>query len=271
LFGIFYGHGMLAYQRRTKILDLIREEGTVRVTALSDIFSVSEVTIRQDLEKLADDGLVEREHGGAHLGEISQQVSSLTLQHRENMPQKESIGKAAAAMVTNATSIILDAGSTTTEIARHLNGFEQLTVVTNALNIALLLGSRGGISTLMTGGEFKAPTLSLTGEKAGAFFSNVNADTVFLATAGVDARAGLTYPGFADIPVKSAMIKAAQRVVLVADSSKIGKKSLATLGPVSLVHTLITDNGISESDRNSLRKAGVEVVVAGKHASTGQS
>ncbi|MBD3239539.1 MAG: DeoR family transcriptional regulator [Chitinivibrionales bacterium] len=252
---------MLAHERRTKIYELMKEEGAVRTAALSDIFGVSEVTIRQDLDRLAADGLITREHGGAYLNTIPDQVARLALEHSENMDKKGRIGAAAAALVRNGERIVLDAGSTTTEVARAIQATE-LTVITNALNIALLLGSRPGISVMVTGGDFKAPTLSLTGEKAAAFFEGINVDKVFLATAGADLEAGLTYPGFADLPVKRAMIAAAYEVYLVADSTKIGRRSLATLGGVGLLSAVITDDGIGSDVRAGFENAGVRVIVA---------
>jgi len=253
---------MLAAQRRQKILDMLQEEGAVRVSGLSRIFGVSEVTVRKDLEKLSEQDLVARGHGGAFLNGVPEQVRTLSLQHRENMDKKARIGKAAANLIHDEERIILDAGSTTTEIARHIGHKKHLTVITNALNIALMLGSDYGIETMVTGGEFKPPTLSLTGEKAAAFLENVHVDKLFLATAGVSFDAGLTYPGFSDLPVKKAMIDAASAVYLVADSTKIGKKSLATLGGVALIDFLITDEGIEDRVRRDFEKAGVQIVVA---------
>lgn len=252
---------MSAHERRTRIYELIREEGTARVASLSELFGVSEVTIRQDLEKLSREGLVTREHGGAYLNSIPDQVRTLSLQRADNMDAKARIGAAAAKLVSSGDRIILDAGSTVTEVARCIEATD-LTVITNALNIALLLGSRPGVETMVTGGEFKAPTLSLTGEKAAAFFGNINVDKVFLATAGIDPDAGLTFPGFADIPVKRAMIEAAREVYLVADATKIGKRNLASLGNVDLLTAFVTDSGITDETRQAFEDRGVQVIVA---------
>lgn len=219
---------MLASERRAKILEMLTEEGSVRTSQLSRVFGVSEVTIRQDLEKLGADVRVTRAHGGAHLSNIPQQVGSLVLARTQNMDRKTAIGAAAASLVLPGSRVIIDAGTTTTELARAITA-TPLTVLTNALNIALMLGSRPDIEVLVSGGEFKAPTLSLTGEKAAAFFENVNVDTLFLATAGVDLEAGLTYPGFADLPVKRAMVKAARAWC----SSPIQPRSVIALSPAS--------------------------------------
>lgn len=253
---------MLALQRRRKILELLEEEGSARVSSLSRIFKVSEPTVRQDLVKLEEEGSIVREHGGAFLKSVPQQVKSLSLRHLENMDRKIRIGRKAAEFVHSEDSLILDAGSTTTEVARNLVSCRNLMVVTNALNIALLLGTEQSNSIMVTGGEFKAPTLSLTGEKAAAFFAQIHVNKCFLAAGGVSLESGLSYPGLNDLPVKKAMIEAASEVYLVADSTKIGKASFATLGPIEMVHVLITDDGISAADRGALEARGVKVVVA---------
>ena len=255
-------NSLLATDRRERILDMIREDGNVKVVVLSKIFRVSEVTIRQDLEKLEQEGYLEREHGGAYLKDIGNQVKSFSLQHKENMELKAKIGKKAGEFIKDGDCIILDSGTTTTEIARQLLQRQNLTVITNALNIAWLLGAEPGISVIMTGGEFKAPTLSLTGEKAADFFRGLHADKLFLATAGISLKSGLTYPSLSDLVVKKAMIDSADVVYLVADSTKIGKSSLASLGAMSLIDYLITDEGIKEKDKQVFKENEIEFIIA---------
>ncbi len=253
---------MLAQHRRLKIIELIQEEGSARVSNLSKIFNVSEPTIRQDLEKLEKEGHILREHGGAYLRSIPQQVKSLSLQHSENIEKKKLIGKKAAEFIKNDDAIILDSGSTITEVAKNLLHKSNLKIITNSLNIALLLGSYYSFEILMTGGEFKAPTLSLTGEKAALFFENIYVDKLFIATGGISHEAGLTYPGFNDLAVKKAMIESANEVYLIADSTKIGKTSFASLGGIELIDFFITDDGIGESDKLNFEKKGVKVIIA---------
>jgi DeoR/GlpR family transcriptional regulator of sugar metabolism len=253
---------LLGEARRAKILEWLQEEGSARVRSLAEAFEVSEVTMRQDLEKLETDGHIVREHGGAFLKSVTQQVRSMALQHLENMEAKRRIGRAAAALVNDGETIILDSGSTTTEVATQLIGKRDMTVITNALNIALTLGAEPGFEVHMTGGHFKAPTLSLSGERSADYFRGLFVQTLFLATAAIDLDAGLTYPALSDIPVKRAMIDAAQRVILVADSSKIGQRSFSALGGLDLIHMLVTDEGISPDDRKAIEAAGVEVLIA---------
>ncbi len=256
---------MLANQRRQKIFELLKEDGSAKVIKLARIFKVTEVTIRQDLEKLEADGLILREHGGAFLKSIQDNVRSFTLMNRDNMEMKIKIGEKAASLIENGDTIILDSGSTTTEIARRILGKKGLTVITNALNIALILGADPGIEVIVTGGEFKPPTLSLTGQKAADFFQNIHVDKLFLATAGISLRSGLTYPSISDIIVKKAMIEAADITYLVADSTKIGKNSLASLGALSLIDFIITDAAIDSKHLELFRENEVEVILADLH------
>jgi DeoR/GlpR family transcriptional regulator of sugar metabolism len=253
---------MLPNQRRDKILELIQEDGQAKVIDLSRLFKVTEVTIRQDLERLEKEGYIIREHGGAYLKNVNANVRNLELQNRDNMEEKIMIAQKAVEFIHDGDTIILDSGSTTTEIAKLLTGYNNLTVITNALNIAFILGAELGINVVVTGGEFKAPTLSLTGQKAADFFYNLHVDKLFLATAGIALKSGLTYPGISDICVKRAMIESANETFLVADSSKIGKSAFASLGALSLIHYLITDSKIKEDDIQWLKTYDVHFLIA---------
>ncbi len=253
---------MLANQRKDKILELLKEDGSAKVVNLAKLFKVTEVTIRQDLEKLEKEGLVLREHGGAFLKNMENQVRNFSLSHQDNLDKKELIANKCLEFIEAGDTIILDSGSTTTEIAKKLKGIKNLTVITNALNIALMLGVEPGIEVIMTGGEFKPPTLSLTGQKAADFFTGLNVHKLFLATAGLSLKAGLTYPSISDLVVKMAMINAAETTYLVADSTKIGKSSLASLGALSLIDYIITDAGIQEKYKNLLNENEIELIIA---------
>ncbi len=252
---------MLAQTRKDKILEMLKEDGSVKVAGLSKIFKVSEVTIRQDLEKLEQEGIVTREHGGAFLNGIGMQVQNFALSNLVNMDKKEKIGKKAAEFIDNGDTIILDSGTTTTEIAKAIVNKRNITVVTNAINIVMLLGSNPAINVILTGGEFKPPTLSLTGQRAADFFSGLHVDKLFLATAGISLKSGLTYPSLSDIAVKKAMIEAADKVYLVADSTKVGKSSLASLGALSLIHYLITDSEITEKDKEIFKEHEIDFII----------
>ncbi len=253
---------MLAAQRREKILQLIQEDGHAKVLELSKLFKVTEVTIRQDLERMERQGLIVREHGGACLSDAGLNVKDLTLMNQNHLEEKKAIARKALTFIHDGETIILDSGSTTTEIAKLMGGFTNLTVITNAINIALILGSMSGINLNVTGGEFKSPTLSLTGMKAANYLENIHADKVFLATAGINLKTGLTYPSISDLVVKKSMIEVSDVVYLVADSSKIGTSSFASLGALSLVDHIITDSNITPEDEEVFKKYDVKYTVA---------
>ena len=251
---------MALNQRRTEILNLIQEDGHAKVQKLSKIFKVSEVTIRQDLEELENLGYIQREHGGAFLKDVGSFAKTGQLFNKSHMDEKKEIAALAASLVQEGDSIIMDSGSTTTELAKLLAGYKNLNVLTNALNIAYILGENPGINLLVSGGEFKAPTLSLTGDIAANLFKGIHVDKLFLATAGISEDFLLTYPSLSDLTVKSAMIRAASKVYLLADSSKIGSPSFASLGRISLIDTLITDSKIDPAMASRIESLGVKVL-----------
>lgn len=252
---------MALNQRRQEILNLIREDGHAKVQKLAQIFNVSEVTIRQDLETLEKMGFVQREYGGAFLKDVGNFATTGTLINENLMvEEKKEIARKAVALIQEGETIILDSGSTTTEVAKLMTGFANLTVITNALNIAYILGGNPGINLIVSGGEFKAPTLSLTGDMAAATFKGIHVNKCFLATAGISPDLQLTYPSLSDLVVKSAMIRASDKVYLVADSSKIGITSFASLGRLSLIDTIITDSKISPAQIEAIRELKVDLL-----------
>lgn len=180
------------------------------------------------------------------------------------MDKKIRIGVLAASLVTDGETLILDAGTTTNEVAVRLINRKNLTVITNALNIAITLGAIPGFAVHMPGGQFKAPTLSLSGDTSVEYFRNILAGKLFLATAGVSLDSGLTYPSFADLQLKEAMIKAASHVYLVADSTKINKSSFTRLGSLEVVQTFVTDDGVSDVGAKAFEARGTTVLVAGQ-------
>ncbi len=252
---------MALNQRRIKILELIREDGHAKVQQLSKIFGVTEVTIRQDLEMLDQLGYIQREHGGAFLKDVGSFAKTGKLFNQTRMDEKREIARKAVAFIHENDIIILDSGSTTTEIAKLLLNYKNLTVITNALNIALILGENPGINLVVTGGEFKAPTLSLTGQMSADIIKTLHANKLFLATAGISPDLHLTYPSLSDLVVKQAMIESSDQVFLVADSSKIGVSAFASLGPITLANFFITDSMITEEQLERLKESGINILL----------
>ncbi len=247
--------------RREKILELLRENGSSRVQDLSKIFKVTEPTIRQDLEALEKTGAITRQHGGAFINDYSSFAAQLQLGHSEHMAEKKRIGRKAAEFVKSGDSVILDSGSTLTEMSKFLVDRRNLNIVTTSLNITLVLGEEPSNHIILTGGEFKAPTLSVTGDRAAALFENLYVEKLFLATGGFSLQAGLTYPGFSDLALKRAMVNSARSIYLLADSSKLEKVLFASLGCQDRINYLITDSNIDPAYAESVQKLGIEVIV----------
>jgi DeoR/GlpR family transcriptional regulator of sugar metabolism len=248
---------MFPEQRREKIIELLRENGSCRIQELKKIFKVSEPTIRQDLEIMEQSGLIIRQHGGAFISNYSSFASTIQLERHTNMDLKARISAKAAEFVSSGDSIILDSGTTITEMIKHLANKKNLKIVTPAINITLALGKEPTNTILMTGGEFKAPTLSLTGEKSIGIFKDLYVEKLFLAAGGFSLTAGLTYPSFTDLPLKKAMINSAKTVYLLVDSSKLEKVLFASLGCLDKINFLITDSGITQDYIDKL--AGINI------------
>ena len=253
---------MFPEQRREKTIELLRENGSCRVQELKKIFNVTEPTIRQDLEVLEQSGLIVRQHGGAFLSNYSSFASGIQLARHTNMELKAMIGAKAAEFVNSGDSIILDSGTTVAEMIKYLSNRKNLKIVTPAINITLALGEEPSNTIMMTGGEFKAPTLSLTGENASLIFKDLYVEKLFLAAGGFSLEAGLTYPGFTDLPLKLAMINSAKTVYLLVDSNKLEKVLFASLGSHEKIDYLITDPGIKKEYIDQLSSINITTIIA---------
>jgi DeoR/GlpR family transcriptional regulator of sugar metabolism len=255
------GYVMFQDQRREKILGLLRENGSCRVQELSALFHVSEPTIRLDLEALEKSHPVTRQHGGAFINDYASFTDKLKLEHTEYMEEKQRIAARAAEFIKSGDNIILDSGSTLTELAKCLVNRKNLHIITTALNITLLLGAEPTNHIFLAGGELKPPTLSVTGEKAAAMFKDIYVEKLFLATGGFSLTAGLTYPGISDLPLKEAMINSAHTIYLLADSSKLEKIYFASLSCQKKINYLFTDDKVEDSYVKSLNDLGIKVII----------
>lgn len=253
---------MLNEERRRAILDLLNREGRVLVTELARHFHTSQVTVRKDLEALHAHGLVHRTHGGA-LPAREGALEDPTLREKEKLHRKEKlrIAEAAVKIVAEGQVVILDSGTTTTAIARALRGFHNLTIVTNAVNIAAEL-SGTAVEVILTGGTLRKNSFSLVGPIAEETLRHLNADVLFLGVDGFDVRHGLSTPNLLEAKVNRVMMDVAKRTVAVCDSSKFGRRSLSLIAPTSALQQVITDRGVPKSDLQALRKANLEVTLA---------
>ena len=252
---------MMAEERRIEIWRLIQNEGRARVKNLSRRFQTSEVTIRQDLRGLEARGLIRRAHGGAlAMAEI---VAESPLLERSQMmaAEKQRIASAAAAMIEDGETIILDSGTTTQEIARRVKCRQQLRVITNGVNVATELLGQRGIQVIMLGGVLRQDSFSIVGHVAEEMLNEFAADKVFIGAAGCDADFGPSTPTLEEARVNQAMVRSGRRHILVADSGKFGKRSLCRIVPLEEIHVVITDTGLAESFRQQIRATGVELIL----------
>ena len=252
---------MLNEERRRHILEILNRDGRVLVVDLAKQFHTSQVTIRKDLDVLQAHGRIHRSHGGA-LPARESALEDPTLREKEKLHRKEKlqIATAAAHMVQEGQVVILDSGTTTTAIARQLRDFENLTIITNAVNIAAEL-SGSSLEVILTGGTLRKNSFSLVGPVADETLRRLNADILFLGVDGFDVEHGLTTPNLLEAKVNRTMMDVARVVVVVCDSSKFGRRALSSIAPLSAIHHLITDKDVRKSDLAALKKAGIQVTV----------
>jgi DeoR/GlpR family transcriptional regulator of sugar metabolism len=248
--------------RTERILERVQAAKLVKLSELSSEFGVSMPTIRKDIDELQRLGRVERVHGNVRLKSAPSDGSSSTYDDAilPTSDEKALIGKKAASLISNGDSVILDCGATTTELAKNLLDRQNLRIVTNALNIAILLGARHSNRVMLTGGMFKPETIAVSGEKASEFFEGMFVDKLFLAAGGVAIESGISYPDFIDLHVKRAMIDAAKTVYLVADSKKFGKREFATFGAMDRVDYVVTDKALADEYVAWLTGMGVKII-----------
>jgi len=252
-----------AVLRQQAIVDLLARAGVVRVTALAKELGVSAVTVRSDLDQLESRGALRRTRGGAIPIDLPSPELPLEEASRVRIADKRRIGARAAAQVRNGETIILDVGSTTTEMAKALPPtLRDVVVVTNALNIALLLESHPGISVIVTGGMLRPLQHSLVNPYGTVLLSQINADKAFLGCNGVDPAKGLTNTNLQEAEVKTQMLRAARETIVLADHSKLLKVATARIAGLEAIHVLVTDHSADPEALRALTEAGLRVLVA---------
>ncbi len=253
---------MLNLERRNKILELVEERGKVEVGELSRRFNTSEATIRSDLKDLHTRGLVQRAHGGAIRVDTIGADPSLQVKAGIRAEQKRRIGAAAAALVDDGDSIILDSGTTTQQIARNLRGKRNLKVITNALNVASELVAANGVQLILLGGLVRQNSHSVVGHFAEDMLAQLAADKLFLGVDAFDLDLGLSTPNLEESQVNQAMARVAKRTIVVADSTKFNRQSLSRIIPLSAVHTIVTDDELPADARAAFDARGIELIIA---------
>jgi DeoR family transcriptional regulator of aga operon len=245
------------------ILQQLNEHGSAGVTTLADTFGVSEASVRRDLQLLEKQKLLTRTHGGAVASGV---LYELPMRYRggQHYAAKRAIAaKAIEIMPPDTASVGLNGGSTTTEVARALAATRSVRVVTNALNIASELAVRSNIELVVCGGSARAESYELVGPLAEMTLSSINLDVAVIGVDGVSPTAGFTTHHEVEAHTNRALVRAAERVIVVADSSKIGKRGFARIVDVGAVSDIITDDRAELSDLAALRRAGPTVHVVG--------
>lgn len=250
---------MLAEERRLRIVELLRERKSVEIAELSELFAVAQETIRRDLKKLEEEGILRRTHGGATI-EDRQTIAPLATRAEANREEKERIGRRALDFVKEGDRIIIDGGTTTLQLARALKSNRRsASIVTNALNIALELAGLPELAVDVVGGTLSESSLTLIGPETEKAFARYRVSKVFLAASGITCEWGLGISNSFEAAVKKAMIEAADEVILLADSSKLGKEGLVSFAPLTKVSLLLTDKGADPKTLDAIARLGVEI------------
>lgn len=251
---------MLAPERRNRIMHILNQHKQLLVKDVSLELGVSEGTLRNDLKILEEDGLLERTHGGAVLPKPPTQEYTFHSRSQVNQTEKMMIGKAAAGFVQNGQCIILDASSTSLELAKHLVQYDYLTVVTNGLATAQELTRNPHISVIVVGGVLRPGSSSLEGLLGKGLLSQIHADILFTSARGFTVAEGLTDFSVYEAELKKTIVSNVSKVVALLDHTKLNRRSIATFAEMSQIDTLITDPGANPDFLKQLK--GVEVVIA---------
>ncbi|NLU70058.1 DeoR/GlpR family DNA-binding transcription regulator [Streptomyces sp. HNM0574] len=250
---------MYAPERQQEILRLAHERGRVDVPSLAGEFQVTPETVRRDLKALDRSGLVRRVHGGAIPAGRLDFEPDLSEREASATDEKDRIVRAALDELPSDGSVVLDAGSTTARVAAGLPVDCALTIVTHALPLAARLTDHPGIDLHVVGGRVRHRTRAAVDAWALRTYGEINADVALVATNGFSPESGLTTPDLAEAAVKRALIAAARRVVLLADSSKFGEEHFARFGDLSQIDLLITDTGLRSEDAGAIERHGTQV------------
>ena len=254
---------LLVEERRRHILDLLKKQERLTVEELVKRFGVSAVTIRGDLDALASTGEMVRSHGGAIKSRESFPDVPLNVKETLHHAEKVRIGHAAAQLIQDGETVILDSGTTTAEIARQVKFLQlkSLTVITNGLNIAIELANLPHVRVLMIGGLLRQMSYSTAGPHAEQTLRALNADRLFLGVDALDPENGLSTPDVLEAQVNALMIRVARDITAVLDSSKFMRRSLSVIASLSDIDRIITDDRVDGEMVGLLRARGVEVVV----------
>jgi DeoR family transcriptional regulator, aga operon transcriptional repressor len=249
-------------ERMLAILELLTESGSISLSALSKELQVSSATVRRDLTDLEDQRLLRRTHGGAHLFETEIELP-VQLKDSQFRAAKNLIARRAAQLIPSGRYVVaLSGGTTTAEVARVLSTRHDFTIVTNSLTTAMQIAARPTLQVIVTGGIVRSHSLELVGVLSENTFNAINIGTAILGTDGITASGGATTYDEIEARTNNAMVTHAQRVIVVADGSKVGRITLARVAGTEHIDDLVTDSSADPDELEALRKAGVTVHIA---------
>lgn len=256
---------MFAEERYKRIVEVINEGGKATVSELSKILGVSPVTVRRDLEKLEENKLLVRTHGGAiSLGSdvVGTSVEKSFSEKEEALAaEKERIAEEAASWVHEEDAVLLTPGTTNMLLAKKLMHKKHLTIVTNAVNIAGYLSTNSDHDVILLGGKMRRKSLAAVGAMTELNLVHVRVDKLFLGVDGIDIREGLTTPNMAEASANRSMMKIAREIIVVADRSKFGKVTFSHIAPITDIHAVISDKGLGKEYVHELKSAGIKLAL----------
>lgn len=247
-------------ERRQQILKNVEENGRVSVAELSSTLGVSGVTIRNDLQALADQKLIIRTHGGAIFNNGGLYELALAMRRQKRVQEKDRIGEACASMIANSEAIILDSSSTALATVQHLKDRRQLTIVTNSLAVAQELRDAPGVSVVMPGGKFQPETNSITGTGGLSLLRRFNLQKGFFGAHGITLKEGLTDVSLEEAEIKRELAAMCRQKIAVVDASKWGQVGLASFAQIEDFDIVITDKQAPAELLEQVRTLGIEVI-----------
>lgn len=255
---------MLALERRNIIIQRLNEDGKIIVAPLAAEFNVTEETIRRDIEKLENEGLATKTYGGAVSTNQKNKDLPYTIRKQSNVALKQKIAQKVAEMISDGDQIMLDASSTSLCVARKIKNLNNITLITNSVEILLELADKTGWTILSTGGSLREGAYSLSGSSAEKMIRDHHVDLAVCSAKGIDKNMGITESNEKDAEMKKAIFNAANKRILAIDSTKFDKISFIKVCDIRDVDIIVTDKDPSESWKTEIKNNGVKLEVYGE-------
>jgi DeoR family transcriptional regulator of aga operon len=254
------GHKIFQEERMRIIMRILEKENRVLINDLCQILNTTAVTVRKDLDLLEKQGALKRTHGGAILYKPLFHGLALNEKEKLHAAEKERIAKEAVKLISEGDVIILDSGSTTTQLAKHMKNLKDITVITNAVNIAFELID-SDLEVILTGGFFQKKSSTLIGPLAEETLKKISADKLFHGVDGIDYEHGLTTTNVIEANTSHVMMQRAGENILLVDSSKFGRRSLGVISQIKEVDKIITTKEMGDAEKKKLSDLGIEIVI----------